>query len=383
MPENVENITPCYSVHLDVFEKNCRTVMDAFEEHWGNVAYGYSVKTNHDNTMMKYAHDKLGWMIEVVSKDEWDLSIDLGFKPNNIILNGPYKKDALKEALLSNAYVNLDNLDEVDFLCGLAQSKECMGKIDLSRVGLRVNVDLESMLPGQTTAGDEVSRFGLCVENGDLKSAIERLRKAGIEPAGLHMHTSTKSRSLEVFECLAKTVVAIVKENKLDLTYVDMGGGFFGGQLIPGKPTMQQYAKEITDILKTQLNPKVVKLIVEPGASVIATSVTYESKVVSVRDVRGVKVVTLDGSLLHVNPFMAKRNQPFKLKKIDENDGRAFVSVQVICGSTCMENDRFAKLIDEEEIREGDILSFEFAGAYTMAFNSHFILEPPVVKYLD
>lgn len=24
--------TPCYTIHLDIFEKNCREVMDAFEE---------------------------------------------------------------------------------------------------------------------------------------------------------------------------------------------------------------------------------------------------------------------------------------------------------------------------------------------------------------
>ena len=109
--------TPCYTIHLDIFEKNCREVMDAFEEAWGGrVEYGYSVKTNHDAGLMKYAHAKLGWFIETVSPDELELAFNLGFDAENIIFNGPCKcsrQDALINAIRGWAYVNLDNLDAV------------------------------------------------------------------------------------------------------------------------------------------------------------------------------------------------------------------------------------------------------------------------------
>lgn len=372
--------TPCYTIHLDIFEKNCREVMDAFEEAWGGrVEYGYSVKTNHDAGLMKYAHAKLGWFIETVSPDELELAFNLGFDAENIIFNGPCKcsrQDALINAIRGGAYVNLDNLDDVSFVCGHVSDVR-----DASRIGIRVNYNLEAECPGETTAGESVSRFGIDVENKDFARAVDMLRSAGIEPAGLHMHTSTRSRSTAVFTSLARKAAQLVNDYGLKLHFVDMGGGYFGGQKVEGKPSMEQYAQVITRELKKALNPEMTTLILEPGASVIATSVTYETSVLSVRDIRGTKIVTMDGTLLHVNPFMAHRNQPYSTSLIADYDARPVDGHQIICGCTCMENDRFADEHSVRRLEPGDVLSFRFAGAYTMAFNSNFIVNPAEVNY--
>lgn len=372
--------TPCYTIHLDIFEKNCREVMDAFEEAWGGrVEYGYSVKTNHDAGLMKYAHAKLGWFIETVSPDELELAFNLGFDAENIIFNGPCKcsrQDALINAIRGGAYVNLDNLDDVSFVCGHVSDVR-----DASRIGIRVNYNLEAECPGETTAGESVSRFGIDVVNGDFARAVDMLRSAGIEPAGLHMHTSTRSRSAAVFTSLARKAAQLVNDYGLKLHFVDMGGGYFGGQKVEGKPSMEQYAQVITRELKKALNPEMTTLILEPGASVIATSVTYETSVLSVRDIRGTKIVTMDGTLLHVNPFMAHRNQPYSTSLIADYDARPVDEHQIICGCTCMENDRFADEHSVRRLEPGDVLSFRFAGAYTMAFNSNFIVNPAEVNY--
>lgn len=372
--------TPCYTIHLDIFEKNCREVMDAFEEAWGGrVEYGYSVKTNHDAGLMKYAHAKLGWFIETVSPDELELAFNLGFDAENIIFNGPCKcsrHDALINAIRGGAYVNLDNLDDVSFVCGHVSDIR-----DASRIGIRVNYNLEAECPGETTAGESVSRFGIDVENKDFARAVDMLRSAGIEPAGLHMHTSTRSRSAAVFTSLARKAAQLVNDYGLKLHFVDMGGGYFGGQKVEGKPSMEQYAQVITRELKKALNPEMTTLILEPGASVIATSVTYEASVLSVRDIRGTKIVTMDGTLLHVNPFMAHRNQPYSTSLIADYDARPVDGHQIICGCTCMENDRFADEHSVRRLEPGDVLSFRFAGAYTMAFNSNFIVNPAEVNY--
>ena len=338
-----------------------------------------SVKTNHDAGLMKYAHAKLGWFIETVSPDELELAFNLGFDAENIIFNGPCKcsrQDALINAIRGGAYVNLDNLDDVSFVCGHVSDIR-----DVSRIGIRVNYNLEAECPGETTAGESVSRFGIDVENKDFARAVDMLRSAGIEPAGLHMHTSTRSRSAAVFTSLARKAAQLVNDYGLKLHFVDMGGGYFGGQKVEGKPSMEQYAQVITRELKKALNPEMTTLILEPGASVIATSVTYETSVLSVRDIRGTKIVTMDGTLLHVNPFMAHRNQPYSTSLIADYDARPVDEHQIICGCTCMENDRFADEHSVRRLEPGDVLSFRFAGAYTMAFNSNFIVNPAEVNY--
>lgn len=60
---------------------------------------------------------------------------------------------------------------------------------------------------------------------------------------------------------------------------------------------------------------------------------------------RGVSIFTVDGSLLHINPFMAKRTQPFEILGANLAE-RSKINKQIVGGATCMENDRLANLVD-------------------------------------
>ena len=77
---------------------------------------------------------------------------------------------------------------------------------------------------------------------------------------------------------------------------------------------------------------------------------------------------------------MAKRNASFMIESVDRND--ATIPIQHICGCTCMEMDRFCSLYGEHEVKKESRFIFHDAGAYTMAFNSDFIVDPPLV-YVD
>lgn len=365
--------TPFYSVDMRKFFDNCTDVMKAFSNAWGeNVLFGYSVKTNHDSVLICYANENLNWLIETVSDSEYEYCNGLGIKKEDMIYNGPYKGEELQEAVAGGSYINLDNYDEVVRYCALSEK-------DTDRVGVRINFDLENECPMETTAGKSVSRFGIDCNSEEFEAVLKRLEQSGIYKIGLHMHMSTKTRSLKVFESIAKQVVVLQERYSLSLSYIDIGGGFFGGQRVQGKPSMDEYADTICSILKKRINPKETKLIIEPGASVLATCVSYITKVVNVRDIRGSRIVTLDGSALHINPFLVSRNQPYEIIEKLENTNK--IKEQIVVGCTCMENDRFITAKNEEELKCGDILSFKNAGAYTMAFNSDFIICPPEVVY--
>ena len=81
-----------------------------------------------------------------------------------------------------------------------------------------------------------------------------------------------------------------------------MGGGFFGGQRNDIYPTFEEYSSIICSEIKKISNS--ISLIIEPGASILATAVEYIAKVIDLKFIRNVGVVTTDGSILHVNPFM-------------------------------------------------------------------------------
>lgn len=373
---NRERTTPYYLIHKKQFEQNCSEIEDSFQKRWGkNVIFGYSVKTNNCRELVSMSKDR-GWFAEVVSEDEFNYINGLGFGDGKVICNGPVKGNMLQRALQQGLIVNLDNLQEVAAVCDFVRHNGI--KKDKTKIGLRVNFDLESACPGETTAGRSVSRFGINYENGDLGNAIKILREHQICVSGLHMHTSTKSRSLAVFKELSWMARKLADEFRLDLEYIDLGGGLFGGQRAKDRPTMSEYAEVICAELKKGFDSEKVVLILEPGASIIATAVDYVTQVVNVRDICGEKVITLDGTALHINPFMTMRTPHFSVSGV----GAKEIDVQHVCGCTCMETDRFVVLNHEKELLEGSLFSFHYAGAYTMSFNSNFIVRPPSV-YID
>ena len=119
--------------------------------------------------------------------------------------------------------------------------------------------------------------------------------------------------------------------------------------------------------------------MLEPGAGVLATAMDYLASVLNFRRIRGKTVVTLDGSLLHINPMMNSHPVPFTMIRpgefMEEGEKRDWI----VAGSTCMEMDRF--LLEEMNRRPAADTRFLFhcCGAYRATHNSNFINAAPVI----
>ena len=366
--------TPCYIIRAGAYEQNMARFRTAFASRWGEkLLLGYSVKTNNFPWLLKTAMER-GFWAEVVSPDEYDFALRCGCPEAEILFNGPQKQDRLLPACRAGATVNLDNLEEVEAVCA------AFGGGDFApRLGLRVNFDLEALCPGETTCQGVPGRFGLCLENGDFARALEKLQKAGLPLAGLHLHQSSKSRSLNIFAAIAETAVKLAGEYGLTaLDYVDLGGGFFGGSFFPNKPGFEEYAETICTILKTAFDPTRTTLVLEPGAAILATSMDYLCSVLNIRQVRGQRIVTLDGSLLHINPMMNPHPTPFTML----NPGAESDEEQIVAGSTCMELDRFWPRDMHNLAEHGTQFLFHACGAYMSTHNSSFINAAPNI-YLE
>lgn len=366
--------TPCYVINSLEYIKSITELMQTYEKHWGgSVIYGYSVKTNHFPYMLKKAME-YGWMAEVVSPDEYNLAKMCGCTDRQIIYNGPQKRETVLDACRNGAMVNLDHLQEVFFIAEHLTEEEKRR----ARIGLRVNYDLEAECPGETTCKGVVGRFGISLENGDVEKAIHTLKQSGIMVKGLHMHQSSNSRSLKIYESLSKKALEVIEKYDLEeLEYVDMGGGFFGGSYFPGKPTVEQYAKTICSILKTKLDSSRITLVLEPGAAVLATAMDYLVSVLNIRQIRNQKVVTVDGSVIHINPFMNPHPTPFTMINPGREWDAQVDGEQIIGGSTCMEMDRIYPRDIRHEVQLDSRLLFHCCGAYMSTHNSSFINAAP------
>ena len=346
----------------------------SLSENWGNYIIGYSVKTNSLPWLLTFLKRE-GFYAEVVSKTEYELVTELGFSKNHIIYNGPIKdKKTFENVLLAGGYVNLDSNYELDWIENLS----VLYPDRHFKIGLRVNCDIASLCPGEQLVEEEGGRFGYCYENGVLKEAIDRIGKLpNVFTAGLHLHSSTQSRTVNVFGALAKMAVRIAKEYNLALDYVDMGGGYFGGR--DDKPDYRDYFKEICRELSVFFKPEKTVLIAEPGVSLISRATTFETSVIDVKDIRGRKFVVTDGSRTNLNPLVTRHVYPHHMEYASDKSLREKEASQWICGATCMEYDRLFEITDDAALVPGDKIIYDTAGGYTMCLNPLFINYFPAV----
>lgn len=363
--------TPCFVIEKEILDSLTGELINAISKIWPNTLVGYSFKTNSNAWVIEYMKKK-GFYAEVVSDDEYSTSQQFGYD-NKVIYNGIIKdKSSFLDAVRKHCIVNIDSQREIEWLSELPH--DCQYE-----VGLRVNFDIESMCPGQSSGGEEGSRFGFCYENGKLKEALDKISTLpNVRVVGIHLHSSSNSRSLDIYRAIATIACKIEEEYKLNLKYVDIGGGFFGG--VSGKPGFADYLSLISEILKKTFNSNTL-IIMEPGMSLIGASISYYTSVIDVKETTRNNFVVTDGSRMHIDPLLRKSSYTYEIHKNTPTD--KLLGKQVICGFTCMENDRLFELIDSPNLSVSDNIIYKKVGAYTMCLAPQFIKFLPTVYLND
>lgn len=366
--------TPFFRIREEALLYDIDLLRNALSAHWGNYCMGYSVKTNSLPWLLTYL-GKNDFFMEVVSDTEYDLVCRLGFTDSQIIYNGPIKSQSVFErVLLAGGYINLDSSQEPDWLAVLSVKYPNRH----FHVGVRVNCDIRALSPDEELVEDEGGRFGYCYETGALEQVITLINALpNVSVTGLHLHSSTQSRTVTVYAALAAMAVRIARQYQLELTYVDMGGGYFGGR--EDKPGYPDYFSVICRELKAFFDPAKTKLIVEPGVSLISRATTFETTVMDCKDIRGMHYLVTDGSRTNLNPLVTRHVYPHHLVKAKTSAARPMRSSQWVCGFTCMEYDRLFEIKEEEALLPGDQIIYDTAGGYTMCLNPLFIHYLPAV----
>ncbi|MBI5989763.1 pyridoxal-dependent decarboxylase [Clostridium perfringens] len=360
--------TPCFIINENELKKNIDSMHSALKKTWDNYIIGYSYKTNSLPWIIKY-FKKNSVYAEVVSDLEYNLAKKINYDSKRIIFNGPNKgKNTFINALKEGAIINIDSNREIDWLSDEEFNKNI-------KVGIRVNFDLEKECPNETAMGLDGGRFGFSLENGSFNKAVKRINNIkNVKVVGIHLHNSTKTRSLKIYKTLAKKANEIADMFDYELEYIDIGGGFFGG--LETKPSYYEYMKTIADELSKKFDKNKTKLIVEPGASIIASPISFLCEVIDVKDTYAKRIVTVNGSRNNIDPLM--RKESYFLDLLIEKE-RKSLKEQIICGYTCMENDRLLAIRDNNELLVGDKLLFNKVGSYTMCLSPLFIEYFPIV----
>ncbi len=361
--------TPLYVFYSDEFENNIHELNNAYRSVYSNFQIAYSFKTNYMPAACKIAHDH-NCFAEVVSDVEYQMAKKYGFDPKNIIVNGPGKWYGLREMLTDGAVVMLDNSYEAFETIKIASS--------LSKavtVGIRLNFSIGS---------NKESRFGFDAEAEDTKKIIQLLRNSNnVSIVGLHFHLGG-SRSIDAWKNRASNLIMYAEKllEKKEMRLLDLGSGMFGHinpylakQFNQEIPSFDDYA----NVVATQFEKAFATykeedrpvLIVEPGSTLIANTMVYVTKVIGEKTIRGRSIVIVDGSVQQLGELGKKKSLPVHV--LTQNHNSKVINNADITGYTCLEDDVLFHCYNHE-IRVGDYLVFENAGAYTN------VMKPPFIQ---
>ncbi|MEK4146796.1 diaminopimelate decarboxylase [Robertmurraya sp. FSL W8-0741] len=369
-----------FLLDLDQLENNYHKINQAFKKQYNNFIIAYSYKTNYLPALCKKLIS-LGAYSEVVSRLEYDLALRLGENGKHIIFNGPIKsKEDIYFALQQESIINLDSFYEIDYV------KQYASENPSRSISLGVRVNFALMEDGESILQDgyDVSRFGFSVENGDLERAIYELKKiAQVKIIGLHGHFSTRTRSLAFFRHKTERLCQLAKKYINEtLQFIDIGGGIYGE--LPKSfnrtvPSFDDYAAAIGSVMRNEFAgaSNKPKLILEPGVSMVANTMSFACQVMEHKRVQGTSFILVDGSAYNIKPTMHRSNLPFKI--VAKNHNSKLEHLFHIVGYTCMERDYLAQNVQGTLPQQGDYLIFEQVGAYTLVLNPLFIKERPAV----
>ncbi len=359
--------TPFFLLKEKIMRENIKGFQSALDELWPNSLIAYSIKTNALPWILSWMNDH-GVYAEAVSDEEYQLAQLSGFSADHIVFNGPIKSDTyLRRALQEGSIVNIDSKRELNYLT----SKKLNTPLNL---GIRVNVN-PALFDGGSDIGfmEDGFRFGFSVENGDFSKAVNEIKKAyGDIRLGLHMHVNSITRSVNVYKTIARFAAFIIEKYINNPSFIDIGGGFFGG--VPGKPSPAEYIVEIKKELEQTVDTRAVKLIIEPGSAAIGSAIELHTSVTDVKDTACARIITTDGSRIFIDPLWKKKTYMHSTDSEKEPFAR-----QIVCGYTCMDHDRIMTLENEPELSEGDHIVYHRVGNYTVTFGGPFIKPVPPV----
>ena len=373
-PEIVKSLlssyeTPFYVFFPDSFIAHVRELESAYRSVYEPFSVAYSFKTNYMPAAVRCVRE-LGGYAEVVSDHEYSIARRCGFAPERIIVNGPGKWYGMEQMLTEGAIVMLDNAFELERAMRIAEATG-----NKARVGFRLNFEIGT---------NKASRFGFDADDAETVRAIRQAREHGLlQIIGLHFHLGG-SRSLEAWIKRAEKLTAYADQLlcEEERQILDLGSGMFGhmhpdfaAQFHQQIPSFREYADAVAGVFRRkygELPPaRRPELVVEPGATVIADTMLYVTRVIAAKTVRGRAIALVDGSVHQLGELGKKKQLPVHVL-CGELDAPALFGADV-GGFTCLEDDLLCRGL-AGPVRVGDALVFENAGAYTN------VMKPPFIR---
>ena len=362
--------TPFYSYSYSKMKEN----INSFKKNFKSISplICFAVKSNTNINIIREIK-KFGLGADVVSLGELMMALKAGINPNKIVFSGVGKKSneisfAIDKKIL---LINAESLSEIKEINRLAKIKS--KKI---RIGVRLNPNTDAKTLSQISTGKKENKFG--VNKDTFYEIINYCKNSkNIDLKCLSVHIGSQILDNRPYEKMLKTVSQILKKTNHKFEFIDLGGGM--GISYSDKNKKLNYKKYNSAILKFLRKHK-VKIIFEPGRSIIGNTGTLVTKVIYIKDSGRKKFIILDAAMndLMRPALYGAFHKTLAVTKSDKKSKKPYEFVGPICEST----DKFITLKKFQELKEKDLIAICDVGAYGMSLSSNYNLRLKPIELL-
>tara|TARA_B100001121_G_scaffold304884_1_gene321155 strand:+ start:186 stop:1400 length:1215 start_codon:yes stop_codon:yes gene_type:complete len=360
--------TPFYSYSYSKLNENIRNFKKSFRSFSPLICF--AVKSNTNIEIIREIK-KFGLGADVVSLGELMMALKAGINSNKIVFSGVGKTSneisfAIKKKIL---LINAESLSEIKEINRIAKLKN--KKV---RVGIRLNPNTDAKTLDQISTGKKENKFG--VNKKTFYEIIDYCEKSNnIDLKCLSVHIGSQILDHKPYERMLGTIDQILSETNYQFEFVDLGGGM--GITYSNKNKKLNYKRYNAAILKF-LNKHNVKIIFEPGRSIVGNTGTLVTKVIYIKDSGKKKFIILDAAMNDLmRPALYGAFHKFlPVIKSKKKSKKEYEFVGPICEST----DKFISLKKFQELKEKDLIAICDVGAYGMSLSSNYNLRPKPVE---
>ncbi len=363
--------TPVYVYHAERIAAQYKKLQKAFAG--SNARFFYACKSLTNINVLKYMQS-IGVSLDCVSVNEVKLGLMAGFDKKDILYTPNCVDFAeIVEAKELGVNINIDNISILE------QFGHKYG--DSYPVCIRLNPHIMAGGNYKISTGHIDSKFGISIHQ---MRHIERIVKStNLNVTGIHMHTGSEIKDIKVF-LLGLEVMFNTAEHFPNLEFIDLGSGF----KVPYQPgdaetDVADLGKKVAEAFVDFEKETGRKLQVwfEPGKYLVSQCGYFVVKTNVIKQTPAAVFAGVNSGFNHlIRPMMYDAYH--YIENISNPKGAE--RIYNVVGNIC-ETDTFAWDRTLHEVREGDYLVFNNAGAYGFEMSSNFNsrLKPAEVMVID
>ncbi|KAB8138382.1 diaminopimelate decarboxylase [Gracilibacillus oryzae] len=368
--------TPLFVYDVEKIRNNAKAFVDTFAAHNIKAQVAYASKAFSSVAMVQVAkQEKLS--LDVVSEGELYTALKAGFPVDKIHLHGNNKSLNELEMAVNEQIgcIVIDNFYEIDLLATVLEEKQAE-----MNVLIRVTPGIEAHTHDYILTGNEDSKFGFDLANGQAAEAVQKIAAIdSIHLKGIHCHIGSQIFETDGFvmavDRLFKTLAEWKEQYQFTAEVVNLGGGFgirytSEDDPLPLEQYVQTLIKEVAKQVK-EYDLAFPEIWIEPGRAIVGDTATTLYTVGSTKNIPNVrKYVAVDGGMTdNLRPALYQAKYEALLANKADQEMNEKVS---IAGKCCESGDMLIWDIDLPEVKANDILAVFSTGAYGYSMSSHY-----------